>query len=129
MSTGTVLSNDKLKALMPDAMVARPLPTYTSPLDLNDLTQNGIYFLNGQSVTNAPNGENTIRGILKVFNAHSTQTTKYLVQELTYPEGNTVRRTMWYTNWYPWRKVADTVIGGGKMLHFIRNRAERRAVA
>ena len=129
MSVGKVLTNESLKEIMTDSMAVRPLPPYTPPLDLNDITQTGIYLLNGQDAINGPNGYVPLRGVLRVFNAYETQDTKYLVQELTSPLGDTLRRTMWYTAWNPWRKVADTVIGGGKTLHFIRNRAERRAVA
>lgn len=129
MSEAKVLTNDSLKDIMTDSMAVRQLPQYTPPLDLNSITQTGIYLLNGQSVINGPSGYVPLRGVLRVYNAYETQNTKYLVQELTSPLGDTLRRTMWYTDWNQWRKVADTVIGGGKTLHFFRKRAERRVAA
>lgn len=99
MSTAKVLTESRLSELMPSALMPRPIPA--GPIDLNELTQGGVYMIRESAVTNAPQGA-PIPAMVIVL---PTTTEGILLQVYVCKATMAVYIRFLYWTWLDWSRV------------------------
>lgn len=117
-------ANGHLQQVSPMNMTkALMYSTTTYVEDFNEATEPGLYCTHGSNnPANSPTGVSTYCSLLEVFKRGD----RFTFQRLIAYSGHICTRICVDGVWRQWNILTMTSSGGGKILHVLRKRAERR---